>query len=104
MAERVRTAEDLAPAIAAAAERYLDSDRDAALIDLEVYMASARDERLREAAREWTDSLHELIEPLAGAEAATSITALLDGYLTAAVISGTLDKGALERAIARLVG
>lgn len=82
--------------------RYL-ADRSRALLTYELYLAAARDPRLRPAARAWLGGVRELLTPMTGAASAQTIVALIDGVLVQAL--GTdepYDAEALERALLML--
>lgn len=80
------------------------ADRDRALLVYEVYLAAARDPALRPLARTWLDTVHAMLAPRAGATAARSVAALLDGAMVQALVTGDpLDRPALKTAVAALL-
>lgn len=92
-ADELRDASDLPSAIARVAYDYI-ADHDRALVEYELYLAAARSPQLRPAARAWIDGVRDLLTPRAGRDAATAITALIDGFLLEAIATG----GAVSRA------
>lgn len=101
-ADRLRDADDLASSLVGLVEEYL-ADRRRAQIECELYVAAARDETLRPLATAWLRGLRELLAPHVGAEAAQTVSALVDGALLQSLVSGeTLDSRALTSAIRRL--
>ena len=96
------TRADLAEGLARQAAEYA-ADRPRALVEYELYLAAARDERLRPLAQVWLDGLHELLAPLVDETTATIIAMLLDGALAQAIATGgELDTATLRTAIIRL--
>jgi DNA-binding transcriptional regulator YbjK len=94
---------DLPGTLIGLATEYL-SDRSRALLECELYLAAAHDERLRPLAREWRDGMHELLTPLTDAVTARALTMLVDGALEQAVATGEpLDSATLRHAITRLI-
>ncbi|ROT31783.1 TetR/AcrR family transcriptional regulator [Micromonospora sp. HM5-17] len=103
-AAQVAAADDPVAALVRLVESYL-ADRNRARIEYELYLAAARDARLRPLAETWVRGLRELLEPHVGDVAARGIVALLDGVLIQALVTGAdLDGPALATAIRRLAG
>lgn len=94
---------DLPARLARLASTYL-ADRDRARLDYELCVAAARTPELRPVARIWMDGTREHLAPLVGAVAARAVTALLDGALLQAVVTGAeLDAEELEHALEALL-
>jgi DNA-binding transcriptional regulator YbjK len=80
------------------------ADQPKALLEYELYLAAARTPALRPLARAWLDGVHELLAPVAGDRAARAVSALVDGAMLQAVVTGDpIDRGALAAAIRRLI-
>ena len=80
------------------------ADHPKALLEYELYLAAARAPALRPLARAWLDGVHELLAPVAGDAAARAVSALVDGAMLQAVVTGDpIDGTALAAAIRRLM-
>lgn len=102
-AEKVGDGSNLAADLARLAHEYV-TDRPRALLEYELYLAAARSPELRPAAQAWLSGAEEFLTPLAGREQAFAITALLDGYMLAAIATDDPPPTSLLRAaIARHV-
>ena len=94
--------QDLAATLAELIDDYL-SRPDRALIEYELYLAGARDDRLRGHARRWLRALLDLLEEVADPATAKAMSAQIDGTsLQALVLGEPLDRGALETALRAL--
>ena len=92
-----------AAALTELAAGYL-ADRARAIVEFELYLAAAREPRLRPLAASWIERLRSLLEPIAGAPRAHAIAMLLDGaMLQAHVLDRPLDAEALAPALAALL-
>ncbi len=98
-------AEDSSPgALQALVTTYL-ADRARAIVEYELYVAAAREERLRPLAQTWLEQLHERLEPVAGPVRARAIAMLLDGAMVQAVaLARPLDADAVAAGLAALLG
>jgi DNA-binding transcriptional regulator YbjK len=98
-------AEEASPeALQALVTSYL-ADRARAIVEYELYVAAAREERLRPLAQAWLEQLHERLEPVAGPIRARAIAMLLDGAMVQAVaLARPLDAEAVEAGLAALLG
>ena len=98
-AEDLRSGDDLAADLARLVEQYL-SDRSRALLEYELYLAAARNPDLLPLVQIWLTGMRDLLEPVTGAGTAHTVTALIDGVLLQAVVTGSeLDRNALESAL-----
>ncbi|WP_432967970.1 TetR/AcrR family transcriptional regulator [Dactylosporangium sp. CA-233914] len=96
--------QDMPEVLSRLVAEYL-ADQPKALLEYELYLAAARVPALRPLARAWLDGIHDLLAPIAGDEPARAISALLDGAMLQAVVTGDpLDQQSLERAIRTLAG
>jgi DNA-binding transcriptional regulator YbjK len=96
------TTADLPATLSRLAASYA-ADRGRALVEYELYLAAARDERLRPLAQAWLDGLTALLTPLVDPATARIITILLDGTLAQAIATGEdLDTATLRDAITRV--
>lgn len=85
------------------AEHYL-SDTATAVVEYELYVAAAREARLRPVARAWVDQVREVLTPIAGARAARTVTMLVDGaMLQSLVLDEPLDRDGLAAALRTLL-
>ena len=103
-ADEIGDGTNLAADLARLAHEYV-TDRPRALLEYELYLAAARSPELRPSARVWLHGAREFLAPLAGREAAFAITALLDGYMLAAIAtddppSTALLQSAIDRQLA----
>ncbi len=98
------TRDNLPSALPRLAAAYL-SDRPRAVVEYELYVAASRDEQLRPLARVWLDGLREVLNPLVGSRSATTLVAVLDGFLlTALVVDCPLDRRGLADTIRAVLG
>lgn len=97
-------AEDASPtALQALVASYL-ADRSRAIVEYELYVAAAREKRLRPLAQQWLQQLHERLAPVAGPVRARAIAMLLDGAMVQAVALGEpLDAEAVEAGLTALL-
>ena len=102
--ERIGSDQDLPAVLAGLAADSL-VDREQAVLEFEVYLAAAREPRLRPIAELWAAALIDLLAPYIGPARAGSVSALLDGVMLQALVRGRpLDVVALEAGIGRLIG
>lgn len=95
----VVSSNDLAATLAMLIEDYL-SRPDRALIEYELYLAGARDDRLRGYARRWLRALLELLEEVVDPATAQRLSAQIDGAsLQVLVLGEPLDRSGLEPAL-----
>jgi DNA-binding transcriptional regulator YbjK len=79
-------------------------DRARAIVEYELFVAAARDERLRPIARSWTDQIHRLLGSITDPTRARAIAMVLDGaMLRALVLEDPLDRESLELALQALI-
>ncbi|MGI5241386.1 TetR/AcrR family transcriptional regulator [Dactylosporangium sp. CA-139066] len=79
------------------------ADQPKALLEYELYLAAARSPALRPLARAWLDGVHALLAPVVGDAPARSISALVDGAMLQAVVTGEpIDGRGLAIAIRNL--
>lgn len=106
-ADEVRALLLAAEDLPAALRRYLVgflADRSRAVLEYELYLAAARNEELRPAARVWLDGLQATLCELTDPASARALAALVDGVLVQALVTGEpLDEEALETAAGRLL-
>jgi DNA-binding transcriptional regulator YbjK len=101
-ADRLRDSPDLATSLVTMVEEYL-ADRRRARIEYELYVAAARDTALRPLAVGWLEGMRDLLTPHLGRAAAHSVSALVDGAMLQALVSGApLDAPVLTDAIRKL--
>ncbi|WP_433199279.1 TetR/AcrR family transcriptional regulator [Dactylosporangium sp. CS-047395] len=99
----IEHAGDLAAVLSRLVAEYL-ADQPKALLEYELYLAAARVPELRPLARAWLDGVHQLLAPRTGDRAARAVSALIDGAMLQAVVTGDpLDAGGLEAAIRSLL-
>jgi TetR/AcrR family transcriptional regulator, regulator of biofilm formation and stress response len=95
-AEELTVSADPAATLVELTERYL-ADRGQALLEYELYLAAARTPELRPVAALWTDGLHGICARFAGLDAGRALTALVDGALLQALVTGEpLDAAGLR--------
>jgi DNA-binding transcriptional regulator YbjK len=83
-------------------QEYL-ADRNRALVDYELYLAAARDLRLRPLALAWLEDATAALEPAVGVETARALVTLIDGAMLQTLVTGQdLDLDALRLQVARL--
>jgi DNA-binding transcriptional regulator YbjK len=83
-------------------QEYL-ADRNRALVDYELYLAAARDIRLRPLALAWLEDATAALEPAVGVETARALVTLIDGAMLQTLVTGQdLDLDALRRQVAGL--
>lgn len=87
-ASALRTTDDVAGTLAQLARRYVEDDREQALLDYELLLAAARRPELRGLAEAWGHGICEALAPFADERTARAISALLEGTMLAAVVSG----------------
>jgi DNA-binding transcriptional regulator YbjK len=76
------------------------ADRARAIVEIELYVAAAREPALRPPAEMWIAQLQEILEPVTGPVRARAVSMLLDGAMLRAVVSGAeLDVEALDHAL-----
>ena len=94
---------DLPGVLTRLVHEYL-SDRSRALLEYELYLAAARNPKLLPLAQIWLKGMRDLLEPVTGAGPAKAVTALLDGILLQAVVTGAdLDRDNLRSALEQLM-
>jgi DNA-binding transcriptional regulator YbjK len=95
-------ADELAVRLSRLVARYV-ADQPKALLEYELYLAAARSPALRPLARAWLDGVHALLAPAVGDGPARSISALVDGAMLQAVVTGErIDERGLTAAIRKL--
>ncbi|GAA1134632.1 TetR/AcrR family transcriptional regulator [Nocardioides aquiterrae] len=83
-------------------QEYL-TDRTRALVDYELYLAAARDVRLRPLALAWLEDATAALAPAVGVETARALVTLIDGAMLQTLVTGhALDIDALRRQVALL--
>ncbi|MFG2040225.1 TetR/AcrR family transcriptional regulator [Dactylosporangium sp. NPDC048998] len=91
--------EDAAGALSRLVGEYV-ADQPKALLEYELYLAAARAPALRPLARAWLDGVHELLAPVMGDAGARAVSALIDGAMLQAVVTGDpIDPAGLAAAI-----
>jgi DNA-binding transcriptional regulator YbjK len=101
---RLDTAADPEGTLVDLLQDYL-ADRSRAVLECELYLAAARDEQLRPAARIWIDGLRDVFAARFGPASAGPLAALVDGMLLQALVTGEeLDGAAVAASIRGLVG
>ncbi|MER7008865.1 TetR family transcriptional regulator [Dactylosporangium sp. NPDC000555] len=91
--------EDVAGVLSRLAGEYV-ADQPKALLEYELYLAAARTPALRPFARAWLDGVHKLLAPVVGDAVARAVTALIDGVMLQAVVTGDpVDRAGLAAAI-----
>lgn len=81
------------------------ADRSRAITEYELYIASARDERLRPIATAWIGQMESLLAPLTEPARASAITMLVDGAMLQSLVTARpLDGPTLRFAIRELLG
>jgi DNA-binding transcriptional regulator YbjK len=96
-------AEDLPAALTRMVHEYL-GDRSRALLEYELYLAAARNPKLLPLAQIWLEGMRELLEPITDTGTAHAVTALIDGVLLQAVVTGAdLDQDNLRSALRKLL-
>lgn len=79
------------------------ADRNRALVDYELYLAAARDVRLRPLALAWLEDATAALEPRVGVATARALVTLVDGAMLQTLVTGRdLDLDALRLQVARL--
>jgi DNA-binding transcriptional regulator YbjK len=102
-AEEIANGDDLPGVLTHLVHQYL-TDRSRALLEYELYLAAARNPNLLPLAQIWLTGMRDVLQPVTGPEAAQAVTALIDGILLQAVVTGAqLDTGTLHRSLARLL-
>ena len=95
--------EDLPAALTRVVHEYL-GDRSRALLECELYLAAARNPKLLPLAQIWLEGMRELLEPITDTGTAHAVTALIDGVLLQAVVTGAdLDQDNLRSALRKLL-
>src|SRR4051794_28381575 len=90
---------DVAAAVSRLVAQYV-ADQPKALLEYELYLAAARVPALRPLARAWLDGVHQLLAPRTGETAARAISALVDGAMLQAVVTGEpIEPAGLAEAI-----
>nr|BFE58666.1 TetR/AcrR family transcriptional regulator [Dactylosporangium thailandense] len=98
-----REPDDLAGALSRKVAAYV-ADQPKALLEYELYLAAARVPALRPLARAWLDGVHAILAPRTGDAAARAISALVDGAMLQAVVTGeTVEPEGLAAAIRDLI-
>ncbi|GAA2545597.1 TetR/AcrR family transcriptional regulator [Winogradskya consettensis] len=101
-AERLGGADDVPAELTGLVQGYL-GDRRRVQVEYELYVAAARDPRLRPLARGWLDGMGRMLEPYAGG-AAGDVVALVDGVILQAMVTGSdVDGDRLTAAVRRLI-
>ncbi|MBB0245275.1 TetR family transcriptional regulator [Streptomyces alkaliphilus] len=91
------------PVIAGAAAGYLEN-RDRAIVEYDLYLAAARDERLRPLVDAWVGEMTRVVATVCDARTAGAVTALVDGALIQALVTGRpLDGDLLARSVESLI-
>lgn len=95
--------DDLARTLTALSRQYLE-DRPRALLEYELYLAAAKSPDLRPLAEVWPDGCRALLTRFTDAGTARAVTAMLDGVLLQAVVTGQdLDPEMLHTALSSLL-
>ncbi|MEV8517768.1 TetR family transcriptional regulator [Dactylosporangium sp. NPDC051484] len=91
--------EDVAGVLSRLVAQYV-ADQPKALLEYELYLAAARAPALRPLAGAWLDGVHELLAPAVGDAGARAVSALIDGVMLQAVVTGEpIDQAGLAAAI-----
>ena len=102
--ERLEASADLPTTLARLAADSL-VDREEAVVEYEVYLAAAREPRLRPIAELWAAALVDLLTPYFGPVAAENVSALLDGVMLQALVRDRpVDIAAVAQGITQLTG
>jgi TetR/AcrR family transcriptional regulator, regulator of biofilm formation and stress response len=102
-AEELLASDDLSGTFVELVGRLL-ADRERALLEYELFLAAARDPRLRPVVALWTDGLRGICARFAGPERGFALAALIDGHLLHALATDEpLDADALRAGVAALV-
>jgi DNA-binding transcriptional regulator YbjK len=103
-AEQIGDGRDLPRTLSRLMSEYL-GDRSKALLEYELYLAAARNPHLRPLAGIWTDGMRDLLIPITGPALATTTTALIDGVLLQALVTGEdPDPEILRAGLTQLLG
>ncbi|MCE7079621.1 TetR/AcrR family transcriptional regulator [Streptomyces sp. ST2-7A] len=87
------------PVIADAAAGYL-ADRERAIVEYDLYLAAARDERLRPLVEAWIGEMTRVVATVCDRRTAGAVTALVDGALIQALVTDRpLDGRLLAEAV-----
>jgi DNA-binding transcriptional regulator YbjK len=102
-AEELTVSRDLPATFVDLAQRYV-ADREQALLEYELCIASARTPELRPIAQLWIDGMRGICARFAGKERGYAMAALIDGYLMQALVTEEpLDEEGLRAGVEALV-
>jgi DNA-binding transcriptional regulator YbjK len=101
--DRLAASDDPARTLAELTQEHL-ADADRVSLEYEMYLTAARDLDLRHCARVWCQGLQAIISTFTDAQTAEGISALLDGAVLQALVTGEqIDVAILQMHIARMM-